>query len=464
MQLPSIISSLRHTPALGRSGPKVAVVGGGFGGLAAASALAKEGCQVTIIDRNPYTTFQPLLYQVATGGLNPGDVTYRLRTFAARNEGTMRFRRASVTGFDTDERLVHCDNGQPIPYDYLVLAQGVGANFFGIPGAAERAHTIYTRASSLAARDVIFSHLEALDTVRSKSFDVVIVGGGPTGVEMAGTLAEMKSIGIPAIFPDVSTDRVHVTLVEMTSHLLGPFDPGLRHYTRRQLQKRGVDVRTDTAIAEVNDGSVQLKDGQTLPADMVIWAAGVGAHKGVFDWGFPQGKGGRILTEPTLRVVGEDRVFAIGDGAVTKENPLPQLAQPATQGGEWVARQIVHLEKGEPLEEFQYHDKGTMATIGRNSAVVQLANGLKFTGFPAWLTWVLLHVYLLLGGRNRLQAMINLGSRYLLFNREAGAIVGDLLTEDGKPAKSVPTVNLDDRSQGNPDATARSIDEGTAKA
>ncbi|AXE39955.1 NAD(P)/FAD-dependent oxidoreductase [Acidipropionibacterium virtanenii] len=438
MPLPALFSRFGHEPAFTRDRPKVAVVGGGFGGMAAAKALAAEGCHVTIIDKNPYTTFQPLLYQVATGGLNPGDVTYRLRSFIAKLGAHARFRRASVTRIDTDAQLVHCDNGDPIPYDYVVLAQGVGANFFGIPGAAERSDTIYTRASSLRARDVIFSHLEALDTDKSKTFDVIIVGGGPTGVETAGTLAEMKSVGIPAIFPDVSIDRVHVTLVEMGSHLLPPFDPGLRHYTRRQLQRRGVDVRTDTTIKEIRDDSVLLGDGQTLPADMVIWAAGVGGHKKAKGWGFETGRGGRIVTDSSLRVHGQDRIFAIGDGAIIDENPLPQLAQPAMQGGKLVASQVAHLERGEALEEFHYVDKGTMATIGRNAAVVELPNGPKFTGFIAWIAWVVLHIFQLLGGRNRIQAMVNLGSRYLTFNKEAGAIVGDVLNEDGKPEATTP--------------------------
>lgn len=438
MPLPALFSRFGHDPAFTKDRPKVAVVGGGFGGMAAAKALAAEGCHVTIIDKNPYTTFQPLLYQVATGGLNPGDVTYRLRSFTAKLGAHARFRRASVTDIDTDARLVHVDNGEPIPYDYVVLAQGVGANFFGIPGAAERSDTIYTRASSLRARDVIFSHLEALDTDKTRSFDVIIVGGGPTGVETAGTLAEMKSVGIPAIFPDVSIDRVHVTLVEMGPHLLAPFDAGLRHYTRKQLQRRGVDVRTETAIKEIREDSVLLGDGQTLPADMVIWAAGVGAHKKAVGWGFETGRGGRIVTDKNLRVHGQDRIFAVGDGAIIDENPLPQLAQPAIQEGELVASQVVHLERGEALQEFSYVDKGTMATIGRNAAVVQLANGPKFTGFPAWLVWVMIHIYSLLGGRNRIQAMVNLGSRYLTFNREAGAIVGDVLTEDGEPESQKP--------------------------
>jgi len=229
-----------------------------------------------------------------------------------------------------------------------------------------------------------------------------------------------------------------------------PSDPALRPSTRRQLQKRGGDVRTNTAIAEVREDSVLLKDGQTLPADMVIWAAGVGAHKSVTNWGFEQGRGGRIATDGTLLVKGQDRIFAVGDGAINTEDPKPQLAQPAIQGGECVARQIVHLELGEPLEKFEYNDKGTMATIGRNSAVVQLSEKLKFTGIGAWLTWVTVHIFTLLGGRNRLQAMINLGARYIAFHREAGAIVGDVLSEEGKENMNKNALRDDDEKGAKP--------------
>lgn len=417
------------------------IVGAGFGGLNAARRLAKEGCKVTIIDRNPYTQFQPLLYQVATGGLNPGDVTFSLRAFAAKHKRNMRYRRATVTGIDTDAKEVICDNGGPISYDYLILSQGVGANFFGIPGAEEHAKSIYTRSEALAVRDLIFSGLEKLAVARGDAgFSVVVVGGGATGVEMAGTLAEMQKIGLPQSFPEIRPAQVSVTLVEMAPHLLAPFDPSLREYTYRQLHERGVDVRLDTAISEVEATKVHYKDGTSQPADLVIWAAGIGGHDIVSEWGMPTGRGGRISVNKQLQVDGYSDIFAVGDAAVITEDPLPQLAQPAIQMGQHVAHNILSLAKGQSLDPFRYVDKGTMATIGRNAAVVQLKQGPKFTGFTAWSMWVGLHLYFLLGGRNRIQAMVNLGARYLMYGQNAAAIVGDIDTSPETEAL-VPEAN-----------------------
>lgn len=382
---------------------------------------------MTLIDRHPYTTFQPLLYQVATGGLNPGDVTFSLRALAARKKGRVRFRRANVLGIDTAEKKVLVDQGKPIEYDYLVLAQGVGANFFGIPGAEDYARSIYTRAEALQVRDLLFGLLEKLAVApANQDLSVVVVGGGATGVEMAGTLAEMRSQGLPVAYPEINPARVRVMLVEMGSVVLAPFDEDLQRYTLRQLQHRGVDVRLDTAISEVRQGEVEFSDGTVERADLVVWAAGIGSHEVVKKWGVPQGKGGRIVIEPTLQVKGMQDVFAVGDAAATEQDPTPQLAQPAIQMGNLAAYNIRALDHGEPLKSFDYTDRGTMATIGRSSAVVQLPGGINVTGLPAWAMWVALHLAELLGGRNRIQAMINLGFRYLLYPRSANAIVGDL--------------------------------------
>jgi len=408
--------------------PHVVVVGAGFGGVWATDELAKEGFRVTLLDQFPYNTFQPLLYQVATGGLNPGDVTYSLRYFAANHED-VRFRVGEVVGIDHDKREVVCSDGFRVGFDYLIIGNGITTNHFGIPGAAEYTMSMYTRAEALRVRDTIFGSLEIIagrSDPNSAGFTVVIVGGGPTGVEMAGQLAELKTGTIPSTYPELNPARVHVVLVEMTEHLLAPFDDSLRQYALRELTKRGVDVRLKTAISEVEADRVDFKDGSSMPVDLVIWAAGVSGDPRLRDWGLPIGRAGRIEINDDTRVVGEERIFAIGDGSVIVNHPLPQLAQPAIQMGKFAARQIARLHRGLETESFHYRDKGTMATIGRGDAVLEVPIGLKLKGVLAWLGWIVLHLFYLLGGRNRVQTLINLGSRYL-GPRRSNAIVGDVL-------------------------------------
>jgi NADH:ubiquinone reductase (H+-translocating) len=219
---------------------------------------------------------------------------------------------------------------------------------------------------------------------------------------------------------------VHVVLVEMTDHLLGPFDDSLRQYALQELIKRGVDVRVKTAISEVEADRVDFKDGSSMPVDLVIWAAGVSGDPLIRDWGLPIGRAGRIEVNEDTRVIGEERIFAVGDGSIVTDHPLPQLAQPALQMGKFAARQIARLHRGLDTQTFKYHDKGTMATIGRGDAVLQMPVGIKLTGIPAWLGWIVLHITYLLGGRNRLQTLINLGSRYM-GPRRSSMIVGDVL-------------------------------------
>ncbi|HKN45022.1 MAG TPA: FAD-dependent oxidoreductase, partial [Propionibacteriaceae bacterium] len=258
------------------------------------------------------------------------------------------------------------------------------------------------------------------------AFTVVIVGGGPTGVEMAGQLAELKTETMPSTYPELNPARVHVVLVEMTDHLLTPFDDTLRRYALQELIKRGVDVRLKTAISEVEADRVDFKDGFSMPVDLVIWAAGVSGDPQLKEWGIPIGRAGRIETNDDTRVIGEERIFAIGDGSVIVNKPLPQLAQPALQMGKFAARQIARLHRGLATETFHYHDKGTMATIGRGDAVLEMSMGIKLKGVIAWVGWIVLHITYLLGGRNRLQTLVNLGSRYF-GPRRSNAIVGDVL-------------------------------------
>jgi NADH:ubiquinone reductase (H+-translocating) len=408
--------------------PHVVVVGAGFAGISATSELSKEGFRVTLIDRHPYNTFQPLLYQVATGGLNAGDVTYALRFFAAKHDG-VRFRRAEVVGIDHEAREVICEDGVRVGFDYLIIGNGITTNHFGIPGAAEYTMSMYTRADALKVRDMIFGSLEIIagtSDPNTGAFTVVLVGGGATGVEMAGQLAELKTETIPSTYPELNPARVHVVLVEMGEHLLAPFDDSLRKYALRELIKRGVDVRLKTAISEVHPDRVDFKDGSSMPVDLVIWAAGVAGDQEVRNWGLPIGRAGRIEVNRDTTVVGQERIFAVGDASIIVDDPLPQLAQPAIQMGKHAAKQITRLYRGLETQPFSYFDKGTMATIGRGDAVLQMPNGIKLEGVIAWLGWIALHIVFLLGGRNRVQTLVNLGSRYA-GPRRSNAIVGDVM-------------------------------------
>jgi NADH dehydrogenase len=407
----------------------VVIVGAGFAGLSAVAQLRKSGLRVTVIDKNLYSTFQPLLYQVATGGLNPGDVAYPVGGFTARRDA--RYIRGDLVAIDTGARVVRMAGGREVGYDYLILATGMSANYFGVKGAAENTFGLYTRADAIVLRDHIMNGFEWLsaDPDRRREFAVTVVGGGATGVELAGTLGELRNDVLRATFPDVDPKRMHIRLVETAPELLMPFHPKLREYTRRQLVARGIDIRVNTTIREVTPDHVLLADGTAVRSDLTVWTGGVAAAESVGAWGLPQGKSGRLVVGPDLRVQGTDRLFATGDIALDQDNPSPQLAQPALQEGRHAADQVVRLMRGEPTEPFHYHDKGTMATIGRRSAVVELARGARITGTLAWFAWLGLHLVYLLGNRNRVATLINLSWRYIAWGHGGGVIVGDEPTE-----------------------------------
>jgi NADH dehydrogenase len=400
----------------------VVICGAGFGGLSAVERLAKAGMRVTVLDGHLYSTFQPLLYQVATGGLNPGDVAYPVGGFVGRHGAT--FRRGDLAAVDAASRTIKLGDGRALGYDYLIIATGMSAAYYGVAGAAEHTFGLYTRTDAIVLRDHFMAGFERLSEGGS-DLTVTVVGGGATGVELAGALAELRRTMLHGTFPDVDPSRVHVRLVEMTPSLLGPFHPKLREYALAQLVSRGVDVRLNTRIREVTAKEVLLADGENLPSDITVWAAGVAAPAAAAGWGLPQGKAGRILVGADLRVQGQDRVFAVGDIGVNPDDPTPQLAQPAIQMGRHAAAQIVRLARNEATEPFKYHDKGIMATIGRRSAVVQLASGLRMRGTLAWLAWFALHLMYLLGGRNRVSTLINLTYRYVAWGHGGAVIVGD---------------------------------------
>jgi len=405
--------------------PHVIVVGAGFAGLATVRKLRKAGLRVTVLDKNLYSTFQPLLYQVATGGLNPGDVSYPVGGVTGR--WGARYLRGNLGGVDPVAQRAKLTDGRELDYDYLILGTGVSANYFGTPGAAENTFGLYTRVDAIVLRDHVMNGFEQLsaDPGGKSEFAVTVVGGGATGVELAGTMGELRGTVLRSTFPDVDPGRIHVHMVEMASQLLMPFHPKLREYARRQLVKRGVDIRLNTKILEVRPDRVIIGDGESLPSDLTVWAAGVAGPDALAALGLPRGHAGRVLVLPDLRVEGSDRIFAIGDISLCEENPAPQLAQPALQQGKHAAEQVVHLVRGEPTQPFRYRDRGMMATIGRRSAVVQLPIGVRFTGTLAWLAWLGLHLIYLLGGRNRVTTLINLSWRYLAWGHGESVIVGD---------------------------------------
>jgi NADH:ubiquinone reductase (H+-translocating) len=412
----------RDGPASGAV--RVVVVGGGFGGLTALHRLAGRPVHVTLVDTNSYSTFQPLLYQVATAGLTSADVAYPL--WAAARKAGAHFRKGQLAGVDASSRQVLLADGTVLGYDYLILATGVAAAFYGVTGAAEHSFSLYTRRDAIVLRDHLMAELERRSVSdNDQELAITVVGGGATGVELAGTLAELRNIALPAAFPEIDPARMAVRLVERGAVLLAPFRPKLRDYARAELLDRGVDVRLDTAIKEVQADRVLLVDGEILLSDITVWAAGIAAPDWVAGLGLATGPGGRLRTGADLRVVGQDRIFAVGDLAVIDGQPLPQVAQPAIQEGRHAAGQILRLVAGQPTTPLRYKDKGAMATIGHRSAVVELPSRIRVRGTLAWLAWLALHLITLLGNRNRISALVNLSWRYLTWSRGGGVIVGD---------------------------------------
>jgi NADH:ubiquinone reductase (H+-translocating) len=432
-------------PEQGRpaNAPHVIIIGAGFAGMSAVGTLRRAPVNVTIIDRNLYSTFQPLLYQVATGGLNPGDVSYPVGSFTARRH--TRYIRGDLATVDDTARRIKLADGRELSYDYLILATGVSAAYYGVKGAAENTFGLYTRADAIVLRDHIMNGYDQLSEGpdQRREFAVTVVGGGATGVELAGSLGELRRAVLKATFPDVDPARVHIRLVEMAPSLLMPFKRRLREYTRKQLVARGVDIILNTQILEVRPDSVVLGDGSAHHSDLTVWAAGVAAPEAVAGWNMPQGHNGRIVVGPDLRVHGSDRIFAVGDIAINPDDPSPQLAQPALQEGKHAAEQLIQLSNGGQTKPFRYHDKGMMATIGRRSAVVQLARGVWLTGTIAWFAWLGLHLLYLLGYRNRVATLINLSWRYIAWGHGGGVIVGDappepLPAEEAQPTQQAP--------------------------
>lgn len=408
--------------------PRAVILGAGFGGLWAARALAGAPVAVHLLDRNNYHTFLPLLYQVAAAELEPGLIARSARSLVRRQANT-RFVMAEALGIDLNAQVVRCA-GHDQPYDYLILALGSVNHFFGTPGAETHCFTLKSLEESVALRNHILRCVERAsqlgpenETERRRLLSFVVIGGGPTGVEFAGALAELLHHPLASDYPELELRRqARVILLEAADGLLRGVGGG--DYARRRLEAMGVEVRLDSAVAEVSREAVTLAGGETIATASPVWTAGVTGATLADDLPWPRGRGGRIAVRPTLQTLDRDNVFVIGDLAYLEQDGqmLPGVAQVAMQQGKHAAANIARLIRQETPQPFRYHDKGTMATIGRNAAVARIGSRL-FTGFLAWLIWLAVHIFFLIGFRNRLAVLIDWAWNYFLFERAVRLIL-----------------------------------------
>lgn len=395
--------------------PKVVILGGGFGGLTAARAL-KKTADVTVVDRHNFQTFLPLLYQVSTAGLAADHVAYPIRG-ALRKTG-VKFRMGSPISIDHKNKEVKLDSSEILKFDHLVVALGSTTSDFGIPGVNEFALGMKTVHEALTIRAEIMRRFEDLCRFEDNTrFVISVVGGGPTGVEMAGAIAEL-------IRGPLNSDQakaaahIDINLIEAGPRLLPPFAPSLSERTKKDLEKLGVKVLVNTAVKALEHRKIILKDGTQMQSEITIWAAGVKGSDAMAQLNLPT-VGNRVAVEPTMQVKNYPNIWALGDiaGAIGKDGrPLPMVAPVAIQQGKFIAKQIARLITNKPLTNFKYLDKGSMATIGRNKAVVQV-KGIKLAGPIAWFVWLWLHLFYLLGGRNKIGTMADWTWNYLTFDR-----------------------------------------------
>ncbi|HET8743156.1 MAG TPA: NAD(P)/FAD-dependent oxidoreductase [Gaiella sp.] len=393
--------------------PRVLILGGGFGGIGAARKLKDAAVDVVLVDAHDYHTFQPLLYQVATDLLPESTVGHPLRDLF-HDQPNARVHTATVTGIDVDRREVRFAGMEPLTYDYLVVALGARVEFFGVEGAAEHAFPLYTLADALRLREHVLERWEAADRdpslVRDGALNVVVVGGGPTGVESAGAIAELYRGLFTQDYPDIPHDEVRIVLVEAGPEIFSMFKTKLRRYAVKELEKFGVEVRVGEVVQSVTATTVRLASGESIPAHTLVWGAGLRANPLAESLGAELQRGGRVPTRSDLSVEGHPEVFAVGDVAwiaTGKQPPLPQLGGVALQSGEQAGENIGRLVEGKETKPFDYFDKGTMATIGRFSAVMQGPHGITMTGTKASLAWGAVHLALLSTGEDRAKAVVN---------------------------------------------------------
>ncbi len=407
--------------------PRVVIAGAGFGGLTCARALRNVPVDVLLVDRNNYHLFTPLLYQVASALLDPGEIARPVRELI-RPISNADFRQAEVTGADFDRRILMTDRG-PIPYDYLVLATGSQSDYFGNASLARHAFGLKDLGEGLALRNRILSQFEASRWVtdvekRRTMLTFAVVGAGPTGVELAGALSELIRLVLRKDYRDLDLGEVRVLLLEAAGTPLGTFIPILRQAAQRSLEKKHVEVMLGARVEAVTDDSIRLAGGKEVAAGTIVWTAGVRASDLGQALGLPLGRQARVNVEPTLQVTGHPVVFVIGDlaGASDKGAQLPMLIPVAMQEGRHVAATIAELVGNGGAHAFRYKDPGIMATIGRNSAVAELG-AVHLSGFLGWLMWLAVHLVNVISFRSRILVLVNWAWEYLFYDRPIRLIV-----------------------------------------
>jgi NADH dehydrogenase len=409
--------------------PHVVIVGGGFGGLYAAKSLADAPVRITLVDRRNHHLFQPLLYQVATAALNPADIAQPIRNIL-RLQDNVRVLLADVTSIDMVGKKLVTREGQ-LAWDVLVVATGATHSYFGHQGWEQRAPGLKTLEDALEIRRRVLLAYEAAEREpdpdrRRELMTFVVVGAGPTGVEMAGALAEIARHALVDDYRSINPSDSRVVLIEGVERVLPSYVPKLSRSAEQQLSKLGVEVRTSARVTAIEEHGVRMGT-EWIPTRTVIWAAGVAGSPLARSLGAPLDRAGRVLVTPTLNVPGRDDVYVIGDLAAAKQADgtfVPGVAPAAIQGGQYVARAIDARLRGTDPPPFRYKDKGSLATIGRAAAVADLGGRLKFDGVLAWLAWGLIHVFFLIGFKNRAMVMFQWLWSYLTFQRGARLITG----------------------------------------
>tara|TARA_R110001583_G_scaffold49447_1_gene154857 strand:- start:684 stop:1949 length:1266 start_codon:yes stop_codon:yes gene_type:complete len=409
--------------------PKIVIVGAGFGGIAMAKLFKNKPVNVLLVDQHNYHNFQPLMYQVATGGLEPASIAYPVRRIF-RNYKNVNFRMAEVFSVSSSEKTIKTSAGD-IAYDYLIIATGSQNNYFNFESVKDKLLTLKSIPEALNLRSFIFQNLEkAMEDHQKEPLDeilnIAIVGGGPAGIELAGALAEMKRYVIPKDFPGLDVSKMSINLYEASPKLLSVMSANASEKSEIYLKELGINVFLNAKVNDYDGSTITLDDNTTFKTDTVIWTAGVkgapinGLSKDVIVGG------NRISINEYNQVLGYDTIFAIGDVAahVIEENPkgLPMLAPVAQQQGKLLSKNIIKHISGKPMEVFTYKDKGTMATVGRKKAVVDLPKW-KFQGTFAWFVWMFIHIFSLVGFRNKLVAFVDWFSNYISYDRPLGLII-----------------------------------------